>query len=85
VLAREPRARGGFGVLLEIKTTRLRRVVSQVRRGITSRDLTRRRTRARVAVPCPCRAGPAYVDVQKNSRAVSKRRSVDASESVRPD
>ena len=33
MLARELRARGGFGVLLEIKTTRLRRVVSQVRRG----------------------------------------------------
>ena len=31
MLAREPRARGGFGVLLESKTTRLRLVVSQVR------------------------------------------------------
>ena len=31
MLAREPRARAGFGVLLEIKTTRLRRVVSPVR------------------------------------------------------
>jgi hypothetical protein len=30
-LAREPRACAGFGVLLEIKTTRLRGVVSQVR------------------------------------------------------
>jgi hypothetical protein len=33
VLGRGLRARGGFGVLLEIKTTRLRRVVSEVRRG----------------------------------------------------
>jgi hypothetical protein len=30
-LGAEPRARAGFGVLLEIKTTRLRRVVSSVR------------------------------------------------------
>jgi hypothetical protein len=33
VYARESRARGGFGVLLEINTTRLLHVVSSVREG----------------------------------------------------
>jgi hypothetical protein len=46
VFAREPRARAGFGVLLEIKTTRLRRLVCSVRSRLSESSRERPRVPA---------------------------------------